>query len=53
MNKILDKIIEVALYHPFAFALAELAGWLVIRDLRRWARGFRVESSMGVKNDVG
>ena len=44
MKKILDKIIEVLLY-PFT----ELAGALVMRDLRRWARGFRMESPVGVK----
>jgi hypothetical protein len=35
----MNKIIEVLLF-PFT----ELAGWLVMRDLRRWARSYRVET---------
>ena len=37
----MNKIIEVLLY-PFT----ELAGALVMRDLRRWARGYRFESEV-------
>jgi len=34
MNKILDVLL---------FPLIELVGWLVMRDLRRWARGYYKE----------
>ncbi len=34
MNKILDVLL---------FPLTELVGWLIMRDLRRWARGYYEE----------
>lgn len=42
MKKILDKIIEVLLF-PFT----ELAGWLVMRDLRRWAKSAQLYPRRG------
>jgi len=38
MNKILNKILDVLL-----FPLSELVGWLMMWDLRRWARGYYKE----------
>jgi len=35
MNKILDVLL---------FPLIELVGWLIMRDLRRWARGSEIRT---------